>query len=324
MSTQPTTGDNEHSQPTDTSPATTGSDTGAGKATAAASAALGATAAALEAAEGTMHSDAEELEGIKMVALESAELATRSANLAVGAAENMKKTTQNLELLMQTHKKQTLILLASASFVMLVAAAVFAGMTISLKSRMNQMDTILGVLSKRVTELDDSLEMVGSVNEGLQAMVAKQDDISKMQGSLESRLNEAIKNAESVPEKTAQQVGEKGQVLATQMKSLEGRFAQQSKALDALAGKVNGLQGAVGETGGFKKEMETLARLQRERQATENAAAVAAAARAAAATTSANNASTAQAKQKEKMVQYPRAQQEATPSGASGVLSTKP
>jgi chromosome segregation ATPase len=251
-------------------------------------------------------------------------LATRSANLAVGAAENMKKTTQNLELLMQTHKKQTLILLASASFVMLVAAAVFAGMTISLKSRMNQMDTILGVLSKRVTELDDSLEMVGSVNEGLQAMVAKQDDISKMQGSLESRLNEAIKNAESVPEKTAQQVGEKGQVLATQMKSLEGRFAQQSKALDALAGKVNGLQGAVGETGGFKKEMETLARLQRERQATENAAAVAAAARAAAATTSANNASTAQAKQKEKMVQYPRAQQEATPSGASGVLSTKP
>lgn len=324
MSTQPTTGDNEHSQPTDTSPATTGSDTGAGKATAAASAALGATAAALEAAEGTMHSDAEELEGIKMVALESAELATRSANLAVGAAENMKKTTQNLELLMQTHKKQTLILLASASFVMLVAAAVFAGMTISLKSRMNQMDTILGVLSKRVTELDDSLEMVGSVNEGLQAMVAKQDDISKMQGSLESRLNEAIKNAESVPEKTAQQVGEKGQVLATQMKSLEGRFAQQSKALDALAGKVNGLQGAVGETGGFKKEMETLARLQRERQATENAAAVAAAARAAAATTNANNASTAQAKQKEKMIQYPRAQQETTPSGASGVLSTKP
>ena len=35
-------------------------------------------------------SDSEELEGIKMVALESAELATRSANLAVGAGENMK------------------------------------------------------------------------------------------------------------------------------------------------------------------------------------------------------------------------------------------
>jgi len=314
MSTQPTTGENDHGHPADHSAATPSH--------AAANASdVAATAAAEVAAWDT---DAEELEGIKMVALESAELATRSANLAVGAGENMKKATLNLEKMMQIQKKQTLILLAVAALLMLLAAGVFAGMTISLKSRMTQMDTMLGVLSKRVTELDDSLELVGSVNEGLQAMVAKQDDISKMQGSLESRLNEAIKNAESVPEKTAQQVGEKGQVLATQMRSLEGRFAQQSKALDALAGKVNGLQGAVGETGGFKKEMETLARLQRERQATENAAVVAAAAKAAAATNTANNASAAQAKQKEKMVQYPRAQQETTPSGASGVLNTKP
>jgi hypothetical protein len=80
----------------------------------------------------------------------------------------------------------------------------------------------------------------------------------------------------------------------------------------------------VGETGGFKKEMETLARLQRERQAAENAAAVAAAARAAAAANNANVVSSAQAKQKDKMVQYPRAQQESTPAGSSGVLSSKP
>jgi myosin heavy subunit len=278
----------------------------------------------VKAAEGKMQDDAEELEGIKMVALESAELATRSANLAVGAAENMKTATANIETMMTVHKKQFLILLSVAAGFMFITAAVFTGMTISLKSRINQMDTMLGVLSKRVSELDDSLELVSSVNEGLQAMVGKQDEISKMQGSLEARLNEAIKNAESVPEKTAQQVGEKGQVLATQMKSLEARFSQQSRALDALAGKVNGLQGAVGETGGFKKEMEALARLQRERQAAENAAAAAAAAKAAAAVNNANAAASAQAKQKEKMVQYPRAQQETTPTGSSGVLSSKP
>ena len=332
MSTQPTSGENEHSQPTDTSPATTGSDAGtatasattSASATAAASAALEATSAAVKAAEETMQNDAEELEGIKMVALESAELATRSANLAVGAAENMKTATANIETMMALHKKQFLILLSTAAGFMFIAAAVFTGMTISLKSRINQMDTMVGVLSKRVTELDDSLELVSSVNEGLQAMVAKQDDISKMQGSLEARLNEAIKNAESVPEKTAQQVGEKGQVLATQMKSLEARFSQQSRALESLAGKVNGLQGAVGETGGFKKEMETLARLQRERQAAENAAAAAAAAKAAAAANNANVVSSAQAKQKDKMVQYPRVQQESTPAGSSGVLSNKP
>lgn len=269
-------------------------------------------------------SDNDELEGVKMLALESAELATRSANLAVGAGENMKKATHNLEDLMKLNRKQHIIMLAVAGGLMVVVAAVFAAMTISLKSRLNQMDVMIGALSKRVTELDTSMELVGSVNEGLQEMVSKQDDITKMQTSLEARLNDAIKNTESVPEKTAQQVGEKGQVLAAQIKSLEGRFAQQSRALEALGGKMNGLQGAVGETGAFKKEMETLARLQRERQAAENAAAAAAAARAAAAANNANTISSAQAKQKEKMVQYPRAQQETTPAGASGILSSKP
>jgi DNA repair exonuclease SbcCD ATPase subunit len=265
-------------------------------------------------------SDNDELEGIKMVALESAELATRSANLAVGAGENMKKATHNLEELMKANKKQHQIMLGIAGGLMFVTAIIFGTSIFTLKSRINQMDAMLASLSKRVVELNDSMEMVGSVNEGLQAMVAKQDDITKMQGSLETRLNEAIKQSESVPEKTAQQVGEKGQALAAQVKSLEGRFVQQSKALNALANQVGGLQGAVGETGSFKKEMEALARLQKERQAVENAVTIKSNANA----NAANQAALAAAKQRERMVQYPRPQQETTPAGASGVLSSKP
>ena len=272
----------------------------------------------------TVVSDNDELEGIKMVALESAELATRSANLAVGAGENMKKATLNLEQLMKANKKQHLIMLGIAGALMFVTAIVFATSIFTLKSRIGQMDAMLASLSKRVVELNDSMEMVGSVNEGLQAMVAKQDDITKMQGALETRLNEAIKNTESVPEKTAQQVGEKGQVLAAQVKSLEGRFVQQSKALNALANQVGGLQGTVGETGTFKKEMETLARLQRERQVADNVVAAKTAAQAAANANASNAAAIAAAKQREKMVQYPRSQQDLSPAGASGVLSSKP
>ena len=272
----------------------------------------------------TVVSDNDELEGIKMVALESAELATRSANLAVGAGENMKKATLNLEQLMKANKKQHQIMLGIAGGLMFITAIVFATSIFTLKSRIGQMDAMLASLSKRVVELNDSMEMVGSVNEGLQAMVAKQDDITKMQGALETRLNEAIKNTESVPEKTAQQVGEKGQVLAAQVKSLEGRFVQQSKALNALANQVGGLQGTVGETGTFKKEMETLARLQRERQVADNVVAAKTAAQAAANANASNAAAIAAAKQREKMVQYPRSQQDLSPAGASGVLSSKP
>jgi len=265
-------------------------------------------------------SDSEELEGIKMVALESAELATRSANLAVGAGENMKKATHHLEELMKLNKKQHQILLAIACGLMFITALVFATSIFSLKSRITQMDAMLASLSKRVVELNDSIELVGSVNEGLQEMVSKQDDMTKMQSSLETRLADAIKKSESVPERTAQQVGEKGQVLADQVKSLEGRFVQQSKAMNALASQVTGLKGAVGETGGFKKEMETLASLQKERQAADNMLA----AKAAASNNAANQAAINAVKQREKMVQYPRAQQETTPVGTGGVLSSKP
>ena len=300
MSTQPTTGGNEdtHHEAHDEAHSSHGAESAA--------------------------PDVDELEGLKMIMLDSAELATRSANLAVGSAENMKKATHNLADLMKVNKKQHQIMLGIAGGLMFVTAIVFATSIFTLKSRINQMDAMLASLSKRVVELNDSLEIVGSVNEGLQAMVSKQDDITKMQGSLEARLNEAIKNAESVPEKTAQQVGEKGQVLAAQVKSLEGRFMQQSKAMNALANQVGGLQGAVGETGGFKKEMEALARLQKERQVAENAVAAKAAAQATASANASNAAVVAAAKQREKMVQYPRAQQDLSPAGAGGVLSSKP
>jgi len=270
------------------------------------------------------NADNDELEGIKMVALESAELATRSANLAVGAGENMKKATHNLEELMKVNKKQHQILLAIACGLMFITALVFATSIFSLKSRITQMDAMLASLSKRVVELNDSIELVGSVNEGLQQMVSKQDDMTKMQSSLETRLADAIKKSESVPERTAQQVGEKGQVLADQVKSLEGRFVQQSRAMNALASQVTGLKGAVGETGGFKKEMEILASLQKERQAADNMFAAKAASQASAANNAANAAAIAAVKQKERMVQYPRSQQETTPAGAGGVLSSKP
>jgi chromosome segregation ATPase len=196
---------------------------------------------------------------------------------------------------------------------MLVAATVFAAMTVSLKSRINQLDTMVGAVGKRVVELDASMELVGSVNEALQEMVSKQEGLTKMQGKLEVRLDEAIKNSQSVPEQTAQQVDAKGQVLAKQVKGMDSRLQQQANTLKTLSSQLQNLQGAVGETGGLKREMEAIAKLQRDRQSAETTAST----QAAAATVSA-------ARQREKMIQYPRVQQDATPSGSAGVLSIKP
>ena len=255
----------------------------------------------------------EELEGLKIVVLESAELATRSANMATNAGADLKAATKHLDTTLAIQKKQTTILFAAAGGLMLVAATVFAAMTVSLKSRINQLDTMVGAVGKRVVELDASMELVGSVNEALQEMVSKQEGLTKMQGKLEVRLDEAIKNSQSVPEQTAQQVDAKGQVLAKQVKGMDSRLQQQAKTQKTLSSQLQNLQGAVGETGGLKREMEAIAKLQRDRQSAETTAST----QAAAATVSA-------ARQREKMIQYPRVQQDATPSGSAGVLSIKP
>ena len=255
----------------------------------------------------------EELEGLKIVVLESAELATRSANMATNAGADLKAATKHLDTTLAIQKKQTTILFAAAGGLMLVAATVFAAMTVSLKSRINQLDTMVGAVGKRVVELDASMELVGSVNEALQEMVSKQEGLTKMQVKLEVRLDEAIKNSQSVPEQTAQQVDAKGQVLAKQVKGMDSRLQQQANTLKTLSSQLQNLQGAVGETGGLKREMEAIAKLQRDRQSAETTAST----QAVAATVSA-------ARQREKMIQYPRVQQDATPSGSAGVLSTKP
>ena len=255
----------------------------------------------------------EELEGLKIVVLESAELATRSANMATNAGADLKAATKHLETTLAVQKKQTTILFAAAGGLMLVAATVFAAMTVSLKSRINQLDTMVGAVGKRVVELDASMELVGSVNEALQEMVSKQEGLTNMQGKLEARLDEAIKNSQSVPEQTAKQVDAKGQVLAKQVQGMDGRLQQQANALKTLSTQLQNLQGAVGETGGLKREMEAIAKLQRERQSAETTA-----------TTQAAAATVSAARQREKMIQYPRAQQETTPSGSAGILSTKP
>lgn len=274
----------------------------------------------------------EELEGIKMLALDSAELATRSANLATHAGEHMRSMIEKLEASQKKQRKHTLMIFGGAGGLMLIAAMIFAGMSISLKSRITQLDTMVSVVSKRVVELDTSMELVGSVNEALQEMVGKQEGIADAQGKLEAKIGESIKSAQGVPEETAKQLDAKNQILAKQVQSLDGRLQSQANAINSLSNIMKNVQGSMADSNGLKREMENLARIQRERQALElqasvqaNSAAIQAANLAAQQAAQANAAAAAAARQREKMVQYPRPQSTDTaPAGSGGVLSVKP
>ena len=274
----------------------------------------------------------EELEGIKMLALDSAELATRSANLATHAGEHMRSVIVKLEDAQKKQRKHTLIIFGVAGGLMLIASMVFAGMSISLKSRINQLDTMVSAVGKRVVELDASMELVGSVNDALQEMVGKQEGIADAQGKLEAKIGESIKSAQGVPEETAKQLDAKNQILAKQVQSLDGRLQSQANAINSLSNIMKNVQGSMTDSNALKREMESLARIQRERQTLElqastqaNSAAAQAANLASQQTAQANAAAAAAARQRERMVQYPRPQStDTTPAGSSGVLSVRP
>ena len=272
-----------------------------------------------------VQSHEEELEGIKMLALDSAELATRSANLATHAGEHMRSVIVKLEAAQTKQRKHTLIIFAVAGSLMMIAAMVFTGMAISLKSRINQLDSMVSSVGKRIGELDVAMEMVGSVNEALQEMVGKQEGIATAQGKLEARIGESIKSAQGVPEETAKQLDAKNQILAKQVQSLDGRLQAQANAIKAMSNIMQKVQGNLTDTNGLKREMEALARIQKDRQAAESQASAQANAATLQAAQQAAQQAAAAARQKEKMVQYPRAQSaDAQAAGGGGVLSVKP
>lgn len=264
----------------------------------------------------------EELEGIKILALDSAELATRSANLATHAGEHMRSVIVKLEAAQTKQRKHTLIIFGAAGGLMMIAAMVFAGMAISLKSRINQLDTMVSAVGKRIGELDNSMEMVGSVNEALQEMVGKQEGISDAQSKLEARIGESIKSSQGVPEETAKQLDAKNQILAKQVQSLDGRLQAQANAIKAMSNIMQNVQGSLTDTNGLKREMEALARIQKDRQTAESLAIAQANAAATQAAQKATQEAAAAAKQKERMVQYPRSQ--SADAAGTGVLSVKP
>jgi hypothetical protein len=264
----------------------------------------------------------EELEGIKLLALDSAELATRSANLATHAGEHMRSVIIKLEAAQTKQRKHTLIIFGVAGGLMMIAAMVFAGMSISLKSRINQLDTMVSSVGKRIGDLDDSMEMVGSVNEALQEMVGKQEGIADAQSKLEARIGESIKSSQGVPEETAKQLDAKNQILAKQVQSLDGRLQAQANAIKAMSNIMQNVQGSLTDTNGLKREMEALARIQKDRQTAESLAIAQANAAATQAAQKAAQEAASAARQKERMVQYPRSQ--AADAAGAGVVSVKP
>jgi hypothetical protein len=178
---------------------------------------------------------------------------------------------------------------------MIVACGVFATMAWRLQSRVAQLDTMVLAVGKRVVGMDASMESVGAVQQALQELLVKQEAMTSLQSKIDSRLEEAIKSTQGVPELTAKQIDGKTQEMSKQVQMLDGKLQAQANVLKTLSGQMKGLQGSVTDASGLRRELEAQQRQQRERQAAEAAASNA-------------NVAAARNRERDRMLQYPRAQ----------------
>ncbi len=237
--------------------------------------------------------DDEGMTDMRLAVMDSGELATRAAGLAADAAGQLRSASKELQNSYHGQRKISIGLLAVCGVLMLVAGGVFAALAWRLQERVTQLDSMVLAVGKRVVGMDASMESVGAVQEALQAMLVKQEAMTTLQTKIDARLDEAIKSTQGMPELTAKQVDIKTQAMTQQVTAMDARLKAQAGALSTLSSQMKGLQGALGDSGAVRRELEAQARQQRERQNSEASATAAAA---------------AAARKRDSMLQYPRAQ----------------
>ena len=201
--------------------------------------------------------------------LDSADVATRAAEAAANVGGELKQATQDFRTASAAHQKRAQIVVYAAGGFMVLCALIFLVMGVRMISRINQLDTTMLAVGKRVVDLNAGLESLEDVNKAIQELNNKQAELTKAQTQIEGRIDASLKQSESlvkqVPGETAKQVANASDNLLKQVQGLNGKLQTQATAVQTLSNEVKAMKGAVGNVDGLKRDVEALVTLQRER-----------------------------------------------------------
>lgn len=211
----------------------------------------------------------QQYQSLAKLVLDSADLATQSAEAAASASSHLRKTTTEFkELTDDGHKKARLLLFISGG-VLILSLIFFLIMGVRLVSRINQLDAMLLAVGKRVVELNVGMESLEGVNQSVKELASQQEALTKSQGQIEGRIDASLKQSESlvqkVPTETAKQVAASSDSVIRQVQGINAKLQSQASAVQSLGNEVKSLKSAVGNVDGLKRDVEALVTLQKER-----------------------------------------------------------
>jgi hypothetical protein len=240
--------------------------------------------------------EAEKLQDLKSTLLDSAELATRGASLAVKAGVEMHHAADKLMSNSIAQQKINKIILFAFGGAMALAIILFTVMAFRMQSKISQLDAMVLAVGKRVVTMDATIELVASASELIKDVSTKQDELTGSQKKLETRIDESIKATLVVPDPKAKQPEDKNKELIKLMQNLELKIQAQANATKLISGQLQKLQTSLPDPTSFKRELESASRLLKERQTLDAAPMPV----------------PAPVKPKERVVQFPRVAQPAT------------
>ena len=211
----------------------------------------------------------QQYQSLAQVVLDSADIATKSAEAAATASSDMRRATSELRDLTDNGHKKARLLLAVTGGVMIVSLIFFLAMGVRMNSRINQLDAMLMAVGKRVVDLNVGMESLDTINRSIEGLSSQQAALTKAQADIEGRINASLKQSEtlvqSVPGETAKQVAANTDNLLKQVQGINSRLQGQASAVQSLSNEVKALKGNVGNVDKLNRDVESLVTLQKER-----------------------------------------------------------
>jgi hypothetical protein len=211
----------------------------------------------------------QQYQSLAQVVLDSAELATKSAEAATSVSSQLRRATDEFKEVTDAGHKKARLLLAVMGGVMVISLIFFLIMGVRLVSRINQLDAMLMAVGKRVVELNTGMESLEGVNQSVKELASQQVALTKSQGQIEGRIDASLKQSESlvqkVPSETAKQVAASSDSVIRQVQGINAKLQTQANAVQSLGNEVKSLKSAVGNVDGLKRDVEALVTLQKER-----------------------------------------------------------
>ena len=226
---------------------------------------------------------ARQIEDLTGVVLSSAEVSTRSAEVAANISHEMRGVMKTVSDLTSKNILHSRVILVGLLSFLIIAVGTFFAISTRLQQNIRQLDSLSLAVGKRVVELDATLATFGDATRGLGDTTEKLDSMEERQIKLDDKFQAKMEDLNKLFVKLPDQVA--GQLNGQSEKNLDAKLKDLQKSIQALEAKVQALSNkpAPAAAPAVNSQKEVIAEIQKLKKDIEsaNAAATAAALKAA-------------------------------------------